>query len=100
MVSVETVGCILQAADRWDAPGSRLRALCMDFILANYEVVVGSPVYEELQSSPHLLVEISRAAVEIVKGGEGGGEAAAARAAAAAAAAACAIPAAKRQRRA
>jgi len=72
MVSVESVARILLAADRWDTRGSRLKALCMDFILANYEVVVESPVFDELAESPHLLLEIARAAVQIVKSSKDG----------------------------
>ena len=73
MVSVETVARIIQAADRWDAPRSQLKQLCMDFILANYEQVVTHSVFEELSSSPHLLLEITRSAVRILSpGGQGG----------------------------
>ena len=66
MVSVETVARIIQAADRWDVDRSQLKQLCMDFILANYEQVVTHPVFEELSSSPHLLLEITRAAIRIL----------------------------------
>eukprot|EP00908_Phaeocystis_cordata_P025286 Transcript_7738.p1 GENE.Transcript_7738~~Transcript_7738.p1 ORF type:complete len:543 (+),score=218.20 Transcript_7738:122-1750(+) len=70
MVSVDTVCRIIQAADRWDGrlthTGSQLKQLCLDFILANYEQVVRSPTYEELTSSPHLLLEITRAAAPLV----------------------------------
>mmetsp|Transcript_4603 Transcript_4603/g.11213 ORF Transcript_4603/g.11213 Transcript_4603/m.11213 type:complete len:540 (+) Transcript_4603:63-1682(+) len=66
MVSVETVARIIQAADRWDSPRSQLKQLCLDYILANYEQVVSHPVFEELSSSPHLLLEIARSAVRIV----------------------------------
>jgi len=65
MVSVETVSRILQAADRWDSPGSQLKRDCMAFVKANYEEVVSHPVFEELTSSPHLLLEIARAAAHI-----------------------------------
>ncbi len=66
MVAVDTVSRIYQAADRWDAPGGQLKHLCMEFILNNYEAVVSHPVFEELVSSPHLLLEITRAASRIV----------------------------------
>ena len=66
MVSVETVARIIQAADRWDVPRSPLKQHCMSFILANYEQVVTHPVFEELSSSPHLLLEIARAAIRIL----------------------------------
>ena len=38
----------------------------MAFVLDNYEDVVAHPVFEELTSSPHLLLEIARAAAQIV----------------------------------
>ena len=66
MVSVDSVSRIIQAADRWDAPTSQLKQRCLDFILSNYKTVVMSPVFQELESSPHLLLEISRAAATIV----------------------------------
>jgi len=72
MVSVETVSRIIQAADRWDAPRSQLKQLCMEYILANYEQVVTHPVFEELLSSPHLLLEISRSAVRIITSSSSG----------------------------
>ena len=62
MVSVDSVARIIQAADRWDAAGSQLKARCMEFILDHYGEVVTHPVFEELASSPHLLLEIVRAA--------------------------------------
>ena len=62
MVSVDSVARIIQAADRWDASGSQLKTKCMEFILSNYKEVVMNPVFEELSSSPHLLLEIIRAA--------------------------------------
>jgi polyphosphate kinase len=43
-----------------------LKALCLDFILSHYEACVSHPVFEELQSSPQLLLEITRAATKIV----------------------------------
>ena len=67
MVGVDTVARIIQAAERWDAPGGQLKALCMQYILENYEAVVSHPVFEELASSPHLLLEISRAAAPLVE---------------------------------
>ena len=66
MVAVDTVALIIQAAERWDAPKSALKALCLDFILSHYEACVSHPVFEELQSSPQLLLEITRAATKIV----------------------------------
>jgi len=66
MITVYSVSRILQAADRWDAPGSELKARCMEFVLANFEEVVCNPVFEELTSSPHLLLEITRASVQIL----------------------------------
>uniref|UniRef100_A0A7S4BM30 BTB domain-containing protein n=1 Tax=Chrysotila carterae TaxID=13221 RepID=A0A7S4BM30_CHRCT len=72
MLTTESVVRVLQAADRWDAPGSRLKSLCMDFILSNYSEVVATPVFEELTSSPHLLVEITRSAARVISNtGEG-----------------------------
>merc|ERR1712087_21018 len=67
MVSVDSVSRILQAADRWDSPSSALKQKCMDFVLQNYEEVVVNPIFEELASSPHLLLEITRASVQIMK---------------------------------
>jgi len=67
MVSIDSVSRILQAADRWDSPSSALKQKCMDFVLQNYEGVVCNPIFEELASSPHLLLEITRASVQIVK---------------------------------
>ena len=66
MVAVETVARIIQAAERWDAPDGQLKGKCMEYILNNYEAVVGHPVFEELASSPQLLLEITRAAARIV----------------------------------
>jgi hypothetical protein len=63
---VDTVALIIQAAERWDAPKSALKALCLDFILSHYEACVSHPLFEELQSSPQLLLEITRAATKIV----------------------------------
>lgn len=67
MMSVETVTRIIQAADRWDSPRSQLKHLCLEFILDNYEQVVAHPVFEELSSSPHLLLEVARSAARIIK---------------------------------
>ena len=66
MVSVETVAHIIQAAERWDAPSSQLKQRCMDYILSNWVQVVSHPAWEELTSSPQLLLEITRAAKAIV----------------------------------
>ena len=66
MVGVDTVARIIQAAERWDAPEGQLKGRCMDYILTNYEAVVAHPVFEELASSPQLLLEITRAAARIV----------------------------------
>ena len=73
MVSVDTVSGIIQAADRWDKPGSQLKQLCLDFILANYEEVAQSPTFAELATSPHLLLEITRAVAPLVKVSSPGG---------------------------
>lgn len=75
MVSVETVARIIQAADRWDSRHSQLKRLCMDFILANYKDVVVHPVFEELTSSPHLLLEITRRAIRIIASTPNAGQA-------------------------
>jgi hypothetical protein len=69
MVAVDNVARIIQAAERWDAPGGQLKALCMEYILSHYETVVCHPVFEELASSPQLLLEITRAATRIVSPG-------------------------------
>lgn len=66
MIGTDTVARIIQAADRWDTENGELKMSCMDFILSNYQAVVSHPVFEELASSPHLLLEISRAAARIV----------------------------------
>ena len=67
MVGVDTVAGVIQAADRWDKPGSQLKQLCLDFILAHYEEVAQSPTFAELATSPHLLLEITRAVAPLVK---------------------------------
>ena len=69
MVAVDTVARIIQAAERWDSPDGQLKARCMDYILTNYEAVVAHPVFEELASSPQLLLEITRAAARIPPAG-------------------------------
>jgi len=66
MITVDTVVRIIQAADRWDAPSSQLKSRCMDYILTNYEAVVSHAVFDELGTSPQLLLEIVRAAARIV----------------------------------
>ena len=66
MVGVDTVARIIQAAERWDSPEGQLKTRCMEYILSNYEAVVAHPVFEELASSPQLLLEITRAAAKIV----------------------------------
>ena len=66
MVSADTVAPILQAADRYDSPSSQLKAHCMQFVLSNYEAVVNSPSFEELTSSPQLLLAVTRAAAKVV----------------------------------
>lgn len=66
MIGVDTVVRIIQAADRWDTPTGQLKAHCMEYILANYEAVVSHSVFDELASSPQLLLEILRAAARIV----------------------------------
>jgi len=66
MVGVDTVARIIQAAERWDTPSGPLKALCLEYILANYEACVSHPVFEELQGSPQLLLEITRAATRII----------------------------------
>ena len=66
MVSVDTVAHIIQAAERWDATSGQLKKLCMNYILSNYEQVVSNPVFDDLASSPQLLLEITRAAARIV----------------------------------
>ena len=69
MVGVESVSRIIQAAERWDSPDGMLKSRCLDYILDNYEAVVAHPVFEELASSPQLLLEITRAAARIVAPG-------------------------------
>jgi hypothetical protein len=55
------------AADRWDSPRqgggvpSQLKQRCLEFILDNYSRVAAAPTYEELTTSPHLMLEIARA---------------------------------------
>lgn len=71
-MGVETVSRIIQAAERWDAPEGQLKRRCMDYILQNYEAVVAHPFFEELASSPQLLLEITRAAARIVSPSPGG----------------------------
>lgn len=66
MVSVDTVSRIMLAADRWDVPSSQLKAHCLSFTLDNYEAVVNAPSFEELTSSPHLMLAVIRAAANIV----------------------------------
>ena len=67
MVSVESVSRIIMAADRWDSPRqgggapSQLKQRCLEFILDNYAQVAAAPTYEELTTSPHLMLEIARA---------------------------------------
>lgn len=61
MIAVDTVARIIQAAERWDSPEGQLKGRCMEYILTNYEAVVAHPVFEELASSPQLLLEITRA---------------------------------------
>jgi len=67
LISVETVCNIIQAADRYDCDSSELKAECLAFILANYEKVVQSTYFSELQSSPHLLLQIHRAVAPNLK---------------------------------
>ena len=69
MVGVDTVARIIQAAERWDSPGGQLKGRCLEYILKNYEHVVANPVFDELASSPQLLLEITRAAAKIVTPG-------------------------------
>lgn len=59
-ITVETVCRIIQAADRFDCPGSELKSQCLSFIMHNYQAVVGSTMWDELEASPHLLVQITR----------------------------------------
>ena len=66
MIHVDTVARIIQAAERWDAADGQLKVRCMEYILTNYEAVVAHPVFEELASSPQLLLEITRAAARLV----------------------------------
>lgn len=66
IISVDTVSRILLAADRWDAPSSQLKARCMEYVLSNYDAVVNSSAFEELTSSPQLLLAVTRAAAKIV----------------------------------
>mmetsp|Transcript_10653 Transcript_10653/g.27658 ORF Transcript_10653/g.27658 Transcript_10653/m.27658 type:complete len:575 (+) Transcript_10653:126-1850(+) len=67
-ITVETVCRIIQAADRFDCQGSELKAQCLSFIMHNYQAVVGSSMWDELEASPHLLVQITR---EIATSGRG-----------------------------
>ncbi len=66
MVSIDSVVRILLAAERWDAPLSDLHAHCMDFLLAHFDEVVHSSTFDELASSPQLLLQVTRAAARIV----------------------------------
>lgn len=60
-ICIETVCRIYQSADRFDCEGSELKAQCLDFILHHYDAIVKTDHWEELTSSPHLLVEVTRA---------------------------------------
>lgn len=66
MISVDTVVRIIQAADRWDSSGSQLKHSCMQFIMDNYDSVVSSSVFEELTSSPHLMLYITRSLMPLM----------------------------------
>ena len=66
MIGVDTVARIIQAAERWDSEDGQLKKRCMDYILNNYEAVVGQDVFEELENSPQLMLEIMRAVARIV----------------------------------
>ena len=115
MISVETVCRIVQAADRWDARDSQLRAQCIEcamrrasdrgplptahhtppphtppltprssstshpappasslcrFIVENYKEVVSSATYDELTTSPQILLDIAKAVAPSVKKGK------------------------------
>lgn len=70
-ISVETVSRIIQAADRYDCVGSELKAECLSFILSNYEKVVQSTYFQELEASPHLLLQIHRAIAPNLKAQRG-----------------------------
>jgi len=66
MVSVDTVSRIMQAADRWDTPASQLKAHCLAYVIEHYEAVVHSAAFEELTSSPHLLLAVTREAAKLI----------------------------------
>ena len=67
----------MQAADRWDARDSQLRGQCIDFIVDNYKEVVSSATYDELSTSPQILLDIAKAVAPSVKKGKGASPAAA-----------------------